>query len=279
MVVVSPAYFEVWSVRALEGRVFTESDTSSSIQVALVNKDFVNKFLTGQDPIGKRFRTIGAGNQPDAWRTVVGLVPNIVQDDISPRQIDPVIYVPLRQREDGAVAIIAKTSVPPGTLGKAFQRELQAVDPNMAVFNLWTMPERLERNYFFQQSMGVLFGVFAGIALLLASVGLYAVIGQSVSQRTQEIGIRIALGSTTRGILLMVLKQGITQLVIGLVIGLAGGLAVTRILKASLVQVSPSDPTAFVGAALVLTFAAVIGCLIPACRAMSVDPVVALHHE
>jgi ABC-type antimicrobial peptide transport system permease subunit len=153
------------------------------------------------------------------------------------------------------------------------------MDPDLPVFNLWTLAERLERNYWFQRAIGVLFLIFGGVALLVASVGLYAAMAHAVSQRTQEIGIRMAVGATGNNIRRLVFGQGLRQLAIGLSIGLGGALAVTRILKSVLVQVSPSDPATFAAAALVLSAAAAFGCLIPARRAMRVDPVVALYRE
>ena len=153
------------------------------------------------------------------------------------------------------------------------------MNADVPIFNLWTMEERLLRNYWFDRLIGTLFAIFAGIALLLASVGLYAVIANSVNQRTQEIGVRMAMGATARHILRLVFAQGMRQVAFGLVIGLAGALALTRVLKSVLVQVSPSDPGTFVVASAALAAAAAFGCLVPARRAMTVEPVVALHHE
>ena len=141
------------------------------------------------------------------------------------------------------------------------------------------MEERLERNYWFYRVMSALFGIFAGVALMLASVGLYAVIANSVSQRTQELGVRMAVGASARDILQLVFAEGMRQLVLGLVIGLTGAFLVTRVLRTFLVQVSPSDPATLGFSCAVLTLAAILGCFIPARRAMRVDPVVALHYE
>jgi putative ABC transport system permease protein len=277
-VVVGPDYFRVWDVRVWRGRFFGDTDTASSVPVALVNEAFAGKFWPGQDPLTKRLRVF-TGSTPGPWLTVVGTVGNIVHNDIASRQIDPVIYLPFRQKPMPGVAVMARTRVPPGTLAMAFRRELEAVDANVPIFNLWTMEERLQRNYLFQEVIGSVFVIFAGIALLLASVGLYAVIANSVNQRTQEIGVRMAVGATARNILQLVFAQGMRQMAIGLAIGLMGAFAMTRVLKSVLIQVSPSDPGAFVAASLALALAAAMGCLIPARRAMSVEPVVALYHE
>ena len=186
--------------------------------------------------------------------------------------------MPFRQKPFAGVAILLRTRVPPGSLSTAVRREIGALDRDVPIFNLWTMEERLKRNYFFQEIMGVLFVIFAAIALLLASVGLYAMIANSVNQRTQEIGVRMAMGATARSILRLVFAQGMRQVAIGLAIGLGGAFVLMRVLTSILTQTSPSDPATFAVASLALSPAA-LGCLIPARRAMSVDPVIALYRE
>ena len=277
-VVITSDYFHVMGVAALQGRFFTDSDGVAGPQVAIVNQRFAAKFWPGEDPLGKRLRLFsGATAQP--WLTVVGVVPNIVQNDIAPRQIDPLIYLPYRERPQADMAVVALTRVPPVTLGTAFRREIQSIDPDLPIYNLWTMQQRLERNYWFYRAMGVLFVVFAGIALMLASIGLYAVMAHSVGQRTQEMGLRMALGATARNLLRLVFVTGMRQVAIGLAIGALASLAMMRVLKSALVAVSPADPATFVIATAVLVLAAALGCYIPARRAMRVDPLVALRHE
>jgi len=278
-IVISPDFFKVWEVRAQQGRFFAESDTAASMPVVMVNQAFATKFWPNQDPLTKRVRVF-TGNTAGPWLTVVGMVPNIVHNNRAPQQDpDPVIYLPFRQKPFAGVAVILRTRVPPGSLSTAVRREIQTVDADVPIFNLWTMEERLLRNYWFDRLIGTLFAMFAGIALLLASVGLYAVIANSVNQRTQEIGVRMAMGATARHIQRLVFAQGMRQVAFGLVIGLAGALALTRVLKSVLVQVSPSDPGTFVVASAALAVAAAFGCFVPARRAMTVEPVVALHHE
>jgi putative ABC transport system permease protein len=276
--VIGPDYFRAVDVRPQSGRVFTDADGVSGPPVAIVNQSFAGKFWPGQDPIGKRLRLYTAGT-PEPWLQVVGVVPNIVQNDISPRQIDPLIYIPYRQKPQADMAIVGRTIVPPGTLATAFRREIQGVDSDLPIYNLWTMQERLERNYWFYRILGVLFVIFAGIALFLASIGLYAVMAHSVSQRTQEIGVRMAMGATARAILRLLFTQGMLRVAVGVAIGLVGAFGVTRVLKAILVQVAPADPMTFATASVVLAIAAALGCWIPARRAMRVDPMVALRHE
>ncbi len=174
--------------------------------------------------------------------------------------------------------VFARTGVPPTELNGAFRRQVQVLDPNLPIYGPFALLDHLEI-YWDSRFYGILFLIFAGIALLLASVGLYTVIAQSVGQRTQEIGIRMAIGASAGDIRKLILMQGLLPLAIGLAIGLAASLAVNRLLKSMLVNVSPSDPVTLVVASSVLILAALLGCFIPARRAMRVDPVVALRHE
>jgi len=278
-VVISPDYFRAMDLRPLRGRAFTDADgVIGAPPVVLVNQRCAEKFWPGDDAIGKRLRIFN-GKDPEPWLTVVGVVPNILQNDISVREHDPIIYLSYRHKPQRDMAIMARTRVPPGTLATAFRREVQAVDEDMPLFALRTMEERMALNYWAQQIFASLFGIFAGIALGLASVGLYAVIAHSVSQRTQEIGVRMALGASGQNILQLIFSQGIKQLAIGLAIGLAGAMGFTRALSSLLVQVSPTDPITLVTVALVLAASAMLGCLLPALQAMRLDPVLALRHE
>jgi predicted permease len=278
VVIVSPDYFHVMDVRLLRGRTFTDADTTSSIPVTIVNQRFAEKIWPGDDPIGKRFRLF-EGKDPQPFVTVVGVAPNILQNDVTVREFDPLIYLPYAQKPRRDMSLMARTTVPPGTLGNTFRREVQAADQDMPLYNLRTFEERLAQNYWAQQIFGSLFTIFAGIALALASVGLYAVIAHSVSQRTQEIGVRMAMGASAGNILHLVFSQGLRQLAIGLGVGTAAAAAATRVLTSLLAQVSPTDPLSLVTASLIMASAAVLGCLIPARRAMRIDPIVALRHE
>jgi putative ABC transport system permease protein len=180
--------------------------------------------------------------------------------------------------------VLARTRVPPGSLATAFRRGIEAIDADLMVGPgnsgvVSPLDELMKNNYRSNSVNGILFLIFAAIALLLASVGLYAVVAHSVSQRTQEIGIRTAMGATARDILALVMKQGMLPVSIGLLVGLPAALAVTPVLKSQLVNVSPTDPITLVVASGVLVLSATLGCWVPARRAMRVDPVVALRQE
>jgi putative ABC transport system permease protein len=277
---IGPAYFRTLGARVLAGREFSDADGPSGVPAVIVNQLFASEHWPGEDPLGKRLRLFDEKTppQPEDWLTVVGVASNIVQRDLNRQRLDPVIYLPYRQKPGGGMWVIARTRVPPGSLATAFRREVRALDSDLPIYGPFTLAERLER-YWDSRFYGGLFLIFAAIALLLASIGLYTVIAHSLSQRTQEIGIRMAIGATARDILKLVFVQGMIPLGIGLAIGLAASLAVNRVLESMLVQVSPSDPITLVVASAALIFSGALGCLIPARRAMRVDPVVALKHE
>jgi putative ABC transport system permease protein len=274
---ISPNYFRTLGAAVLLGREFNAADQASGRPVAIVNERFATKFWPAENALGKSPRLID-GKTPQAWLTVVGVVSNIIENDQTRQTFDPVIYVPYREKPKAAMSVFVRTRVVPGSLATAFRREVHTLDPDLPIYGPFPLTERLER-YWDSRFYGFLFLIFAAIALLLASIGLYTVIAHSVSERTQEIGIRMAIGATARDIRKLVLMQGVLPLGIGLAIGLAASLAVNRLLKSELVQVSPADPITLVTASAVLVFSATLGCLIPLRRAMRVDPVVALRHE
>jgi putative ABC transport system permease protein len=280
--VVGPRYFQTFDAALLAGRDFNDHDDASGLPVAIVNDRLASEFWPGEDALGKRIRLIEEktpdGSTHGAWRTVVGIASNIIQNDEARQRFDPVVYVPYRQKSASELWVVARTRVAPGALVTAYRREVQAIDPDLPIFGPMLLVDRLER-FWDTRFYGALFLIFAVIALLLASVGLYTVIAHSVSQRTQEIGVRMAIGATAGDIRRLVLRQGMLPLGAGLAIGLAGSLGVNRILASELVRVSPGDPLTLALAAAALILAATLGCLIPARRAMRVDPVVALRHE
>jgi predicted permease len=284
---ISPGYFQVMGVQPRPGRAFTDADSVSGFPVVIVNDDFAAAYWPNENALGKRLRLVtqplgakpGTPPSPQEWLTVVGVMPNIIQNNIGSDQRDPLIYLPYRQRPARGITVVARTLVPPATLGDQFRREVQAIDEDLPVINLTSLDVVLQRRSWPWRVFGTMFGIFAAIALLLASVGLYAVIAHSVNQRTQEIGVRVAMGASRWNILRLIFSQGMRQLAFGLTVGLAAAFGVTRILSALLVGISPTDPVTFTAVAVVLTIAGMLGCWIPARRAIRVDPVVALRHE
>jgi len=274
---ISPAYFRMLGAPVVSGREFNDADVASGVPVAIVNQLFASRFWPGEDPVGKRLRLFDE-NTPEPWLTVVGVASNIIQNDQTRQRFDPMVYLPYRQKPGGGAWVLVRTRVPSSSLSNAFRQEVQALDPNLPLYGPMAIVDRME-GYWDSRFYGAMFLIFAAIALLLASIGLYTVIAHAVSQRTQEIGIRMAMGGTPRDILRLVFRQGMLPVGIGLTIRLAASFAVNRLLKSMLVQVSPADPVTLLAASAVLISAALLGCLIPARRAMRVDPVVALRNE
>ena len=277
--VVSNNYFDLMQVEARQGRLFLAADGQAGPPVAVVNETLREKFWPGEPALGKRLRLVGANALPGPWLLVVGVVPDILQNFREHLKHDPLVYLPFAEEPERQMFLLARTAVPPATLTDAFRREVERMDANLAVYDVRTLEDRLAESRLTVSLFGTMCTVFACVATVLAAIGLYAVILQAVSQRTQEIGLRIALGATRGDIVGLVFWQGIRPLAPGLAIGLLLALGATRVLRSLLTGVSPSDPVVFVGTVVVLLIAVAIGCAVPTRRAMRVDPLVALRYE
>ncbi|MDR3702402.1 MAG: ABC transporter permease [Candidatus Sulfopaludibacter sp.] len=285
-VIVSPGYFAVLGIRPVRGRVFTDRDGMEEPPVLVVNQSFAKAAWPGQDPVGRRLRLTRRSSRDRSgstaaqpWLTVVGLIPDIVQNDESQGLHDPLLYLPYRQMPQREMVLAARTPAPPGFLANDFRRAVQALDADLPVTDLRTLDQLLWERTWKWRVYGSMFSLFAGMALLLASVGLYSSIAHSMNQRIQEIGVRMALGATRQDILWMVLANGVQQVLIGLAVGLAASLAVAQVLDSMLVGVSPADPLTLAAVGLVLALAGISGSTVPAMRATRIDPAVALRHE
>jgi predicted permease len=275
--VVGPDYFRTLEAPVLAGREFQPSDDGAGLPVVIVNERYASRHWPGQDAVGKRLRFSDGAGAPGAWLTVVGVVSNIVQSDATRQALEPIVYVPHRQTSRGGLWVLARTRVPPVSLANDFRREVQALDADLPVMlGPYALEERMAEVYWDNELYAVLFLVFAAIALLLAAVGIYAIVSYSVSRQTQEIGIRMAIGASTHDVLALVFRRGIVPLAVGVSLGVLASLGLTRVLASMLVDVSPTDPAALVVATGLLVLAAMLGCWIPARRATSVDPVAAL---
>lgn len=275
--VVDANYFPTLAVRLRRGRTFDAAETGARSQV-VVNESFAARFWPGEDPIGKRLRRV-EGNEPHAWLTVIGVAPDVQQDRLSPLQRNPLIYLPYAAEPQRSVYVMARTAVPPGRLVEAFRRTVQSLDQNLPAQDVISLDDHIARQRLNVTAFSKLLSLFAAIALVLAWIGLYAVVAHAVSRRTQEIGIRMAMGGTRRDIFGLVVKQGMRQVLGGFAAGIPLAILVTRGLSHGLVGVSPSDPATYAGVAIVLGLAGFLGCAIPARRAIRVDPLAALRHE
>jgi putative ABC transport system permease protein len=282
---VGSRYFRVVGALLVAGRDFDDRDRIATPPVAIVNQSMVEKFWPGEPPVGRRLRVIDQ-NQPGEWRTVVGVVSNIMEGDPIRQQFKPVVYLPIGQAPPTGAQFLARTRVPPSRVAHAIRAAVETIDPDVTVddFATFTTILAFDGDYTDLQHMELGKGaavapIFALVALLLAAIGLYAVIAHSVRQRTQEIGIRVAIGAAARDIRRLVFRSGVAPVALGVTLGLAGSLAVNRVLQSQLVGVSPHDPATISLAVAVLLSVAFVACQIPARRAARVDPVIALRHE
>ena len=276
--VVSNNYFQLMQVQAARGRLFSATDGKSGPPVAIVSQTFAEKFWPNGEALGKRVRVIDDRSQ-GPWLTVVGVVPDILQNFRDYLKHDPLIYIPFLEIPQRQIFLVARTAVPPANLADTFRREVQELDANLPVYEVRTLENRIAENRLSVSLFGAMCSVFASIATALAAIGLYAVIAHAVNRRTQEIGLRIALGATRRDVFRLVAAQCVRPLLPGVTVGVLLALAATRVLRTALRGVSPSDPVTFAGTLAVLLLAALLGCAVPARRAARVDPMVALRHE
>ena len=275
--VVSPDFFQTMETPLKRGRFFTAADDRQAPQVVLIDDAFVQRYFNNRDPVGVRIKRGGPSSEAP-WMTIVGVVGNIKSDGFD-QPDQPHLYFPIFQNPTYAMAIYLRTDVAPFSLTQSLRDQVHAVDRDLPVFGERTMTqvaaESVSRRKFAMQVVG-LFGV---LALLLAGVGIYGVIAYSVSQRTREIGIRVALGASRGAILSWVLKQGMILTIAGVVVGIGGAVVLTRLLRSLLFGVGPTDILTYGVLAVVLTVVALIACYVPARRATKVDPLVALRYE
>ena len=273
---VTPGFFSTFGVSVIRGRAISPLDRDGAERVAVVSQSFVQRHFRDADPIGKRIRIASEPAAP--WLTIVGVVPTLVAasfDDPWPAEVLTAFWQQ-RRFDTGALAV---AGTPDGSSAATLRAAVAAIDPEIPIYATESMAEVMREPMRFFQIFATLFIVFGIAALVLSSIGLYAVMTFSVSRRVREMGIRLALGATAGAVIRMVLRQGAWQIVIGMVIGLLAGSALVRIARAALFQVSPNDPlvTMLVGA--VLGGTALLACLVPARRATRVDPVIALRTE
>jgi len=219
--------------------------------------------------------------QPDqyAWRTIVGISPDVMHSPPQDTGNLGVMYVPLRQDAPGGTQLLVRSRIEPAAVMRAVQAEVQAVDPDQPVFSVQTLDQMLSQRMWPYRVFGSLFAIFAFIALTMSAVGLYAVMAYSVTQRTAEIGVRMALGAESRQVSWLILKRGLMQTAIGLGIGLVGAFFLSKVMRSLLVAITPSDPVTFASITVILIVVATAACLLPARRATRVDPLIALRAE
>ncbi|MGH9840569.1 MAG: ABC transporter permease, partial [Blastocatellia bacterium] len=270
-----PRYFETMGIPLLAGREFTVQDDREETRVVIVNESFARRFWPGQNAVGKRVRQGGPDNP--FWE-VVGVARDSKYFSLG-EDPQPFVYFPLARDYKGDVALLARTSGDPRSLLDAIRREVRALDANLPLYDAKTMREHMRLSLFPLRTGAWVMGGFALLALLLAGLGIYGVMSYAVSQRTRELGIRMALGARSGDVLRLVLRQGMLLTLTGLALGLAGALAVTRLMTSVLVGVSATDVVTFVSVTLLLALVVLLACWVPARRATKVDPMIALRCE
>lgn len=268
---VSPGYFYTLGIPVLKGRAFTDHDDEKALKVAVVNEALVRHLWPGEDPIGKKLPLFGD-------LTVVGVVGNTRHEGLS-QETQAEIYVPYLQSPEDSMQLAVRTTAEPDSIVSALRAQVRDVDPDQPLYHVAMLQQVLENSLAPRRLNVLLLGIFAAIALAVATVGIYGVMSFSVAQRTHEIGIRMALGAERRNVLGLVVRQSLRLTLLGVAIGIAGALALTRFLASWLFGVKPTDPLTFVAVSLILIVVALAACYIPARRAAKVDPMVALRHE
>ena len=270
---VSLNYFTAIGTRISKGRNFTEADRSGGLRVALVNEAFANRFFADQEAVGQQFKI--DNNQPIE---IIGVVANVMNNDLD-NITEPDMYLPFAQDPWRSTFLVIRTGADPNQIASAVRSEVSAIDKTLPVFNVKAMQQVIGERLSPKRLATVMIGFFGLLALVLASVGIYAVMSYAVAQRTHEIGIRMALGARPQDIFKLVVGHGILLTAIGLLIGLAGAFAMTRAMSRILYGVTATDPLTFIGISLLLASIALLACYVPARRATKVDPMVALRYE
>jgi putative ABC transport system permease protein len=276
---VGPRYFATVGSRVTTGRDFTEDDDGNAMPVAIVNESFARRHFTGGSPLGRRFRQ-GASASTEPWLTVVGVVPDLWMQGVGNAEEQPDgFYVPVAQSDARFMSILARGPADPMSLTGAVRDAVASVHADTPIYFVDTLAGRIAENTWVYNVFGALFMVFGGVALFLASIGLYGVMAFSVSRRTPEVGIRMALGAESGQVLSLILRQGLVQVAVGVVLGLGLAVVVSRALALVLFQVGAGDPGVFAIVAVVLLLTGLAASTIPALRATRVDPLVALRSE
>lgn len=276
---VTPGWFSAFNVTALEGRLFGSGDIGGAMPVALVTRGFARTHFGDQSPVGQRIR-LGQSESKEPWLTIVGVVPEVWFDGTEGRDaLRTAILTPLGQGDYRFVSVAVAAQGDPMSFAQPVQAAVNTIDPDQPIYYIRTLHDAIQRSGWFYGVFGTLFMVFGGAALFLATVGVYGVMSFSVSRRTQEIGLRMALGASARDVLRMFLRQGGIQVLIGLTVGLVLAYFLAKGLGLVMFQVNTNDPLMYAGVTAALALTSLLATFVPARRAMTVDPMVALRYE
>ena len=275
--VVSSDYFRTMKVPLAGGRLFTDYDDKDHPMVVVINEALARGFFSNEDPIGKRLK-FSKPEVEDDWITIVGVVKNEKLEGLA-AEVKPEVYQSFLQTANNSANFVVRTTTDPRALTTAVRTEISAIDKDIPIFNVKTMKEVLYESIARERFTVLLLTIFAGVALILSAIGIYGVMSYAVTERTHEIGIRMALGANTSDVLKLVVRQGIKLALAGVGLGIAGAFALTRLIANLLFGVGATDPLTFTVISLLLTSVALLACWLPARRAAKVDPMVALRYE
>ena len=273
----TPSYFEAIGIRLLRGRTFTAADRDGSGLVIVINESLARRIWPGEDAVGKRIKR-GFPDQPGEWREVVGVVADVKVEDLVSRP--PLqIYMPYAQTTTGEFFLVTRTATDAAALGGTLEATIHNMDRDLPVFAVRTMASVMQEAIAQQRMAQVVLTMFAAVALLLASIGLYGLVAHSVTERTQEIGVRMAMGAQARDVLRLMLANGLSMTALGAIAGVVGAALLAGSLESLLYGVRPIDPLTFVSVVALLLVTSLVACLIPAARATRIAPTVALRSE
>lgn len=275
--VITPDYFLTMGIPLLKGRSFTEADDANAQKVLIVSESWIRRYMPDEEALGQRVK-LGRADSDRPWLTIVGIVGDVKHTSID-SEMRPHIYWPQAQRPSAGMTIVIKSSSDPATVISAVRNEIWSIDRNQPVGDVKVMEQYVSDSLSRRRLNMTLLGIFAALALLLATVGIYGVMSYTVTQRTREIGIRIALGANSSDVIRLVTGQGMIPAVMGIVLGIAASMGLTRSISSLLYGVSANDPLIFTGVAILLTLIALLASYIPARRATRVDPMIALRQE
>ena len=276
---ITPGYFQTARIPLLRGRDFNVADSKDAPRVALIDEDGARSWFPNQDPIGHQLRALDKAGEPPKWATIVGVVRPVVYDRLTNRRPMPAVYFAQSQASERFMSVMVRTKTDPAKFANLARTTVLAVNKDLPIYRVLTMDEVVAQSFWDRRFFGTLFTIFAGLALFLASLGLYGVMAYSVRQRTQEIGVRMALGAQTGDVLRLVTGQGLRLILIGLAIGFVSAFFLAKLLSGSLNGISAHDPPSFALVPLILFLVGLAACYLPARAAMKLDPMDALRYE
>jgi putative ABC transport system permease protein len=282
-VTVTAPYFDVLGVGMIRGRAFVEADGVAGAESVVISQVMADREFAGEDPIGRRIRFLPRDDERDAppqpWRTIVGVSAPFLQGSSDEAFRSAVVYLPLPQRPPRTASIVIRSALPPASVMRSVQEVVQSIDPDQPVFTIQTVAESFGEERIIYRIFATLFAVLAAIGLTLSAVGVYGVMAYAVTQRTQEIGVRMAIGAQRWQVSWLFMRRALVQLTLGLAIGLPIALALARVVRFRLVAIEPNDPVTLITITAVVMAVALPACVVPVLRAVKIDPVVALRTE